>query len=178
MSKVKATILIDLPIFISSLGKRVFIKNCVKTVPKGPDLALHKSRRNTHGFLSFFEIHLLFNSNFQSWQMHSLPTLDPLCIFKLLSGWKSMIRLAAIDCAQDENVATCRNYDIMGYPTLKFFPPKAATKDIGEARETMSKEIPLMMSDMADFVEKVSKNASFSSFWQDNHWPTLEPLTT
>ena len=89
-----------------------------------------------------------------------------------------MIRLAAIDCAHDENVATCRNYDIMGYPTLKFFPPKAATKDIGEARETMSKEIPLMMSDMADFVEKVSKNASFSSFWQDNHWPTLEPLTT
>ena len=89
-----------------------------------------------------------------------------------------MIRLAAIDCADDSNVATCRNYDIMGYPTLKFFPPKAALKETGEAREAMSKEIPLMMTDMADFVEKVSKNASLTSFWQDNHWPTLEPLST
>lgn len=89
-----------------------------------------------------------------------------------------MIQLAAIDCAQDENVATCRNYDIMGYPTLKFFPPKASQKEIGETREAMSKEIPLMMSDMADFVEKVSRNTSFTSFWQDNHWPTLEPLTS
>ena len=86
MSKVKATILIDLPIFISSLGKRVFIKNCVKTVPKGPDLALHKSRRNTHGFLSFFEIYLLFNSNFQSWQMRSLPTLDPYVFLNYFQG--------------------------------------------------------------------------------------------
>ena len=93
-------------------------------------------------------------------------------------GWKSMIRLAAIDCADDSNVATCRNYDIMGYPTLKFFPPQAAATEVGQAREAMSKEIPLMMSDMADFVAKVSKNSSLTSFWEKTHWPTLDPLST
>ena len=67
-------------------GETSFYKNCVKKVPKGPDLALHKSRRNTHGFLSFFEIHLLFNSNFQSWQMCSLPTLDPYVFLNYFQG--------------------------------------------------------------------------------------------
>lgn len=88
-----------------------------------------------------------------------------------------MMKLAAIDCAQDENVATCREYDIMGYPSLKFFPPNASKSDLGELRETMSKEIPLMQHDMAQYMEKISSNSSFSDFWSQNHWPNFSPLT-
>ena len=93
-------------------------------------------------------------------------------------GWKSMIRLAAIDCAQDENVPTCRNYEIMGYPSLKFFPPNASKSEQGELRESMSKEIPLMMSDMANYVENLSKNASLRNFWNSHEWPKIEPLNS
>ena len=88
-----------------------------------------------------------------------------------------MIRLAAIDCAQDENVATCRDYDIMGYPSLKFFPPKAAKSEVGQLRENYVKEIPTMMHDMAKYVEKISTNDSFAQIWSKNEWPNLELLT-
>ena len=88
-----------------------------------------------------------------------------------------MIRLAAIDCAQDENVATCRDYDIMGYPSLKFFPPKAAKSEVGLLRENHRKEIPTMMHDMAKYVEKISTNDSFAQIWSKNEWPNLELLT-
>ena len=37
---------------------------------------------------------------------------------------------------------TCRDYDIMGYPSLKFFPPKATKTEIGQQRENNLKEIP------------------------------------
>lgn len=85
-----------------------------------------------------------------------------------------MIKLAAIDCAQDENVATCRDYEIMGYPSLKFFPPKAAKTEVGFLRESYDKEIPHMMTDMAKYVESVYANASFNSFWTQHNWPNLD----
>ena len=88
-----------------------------------------------------------------------------------------MIRLAAIDCAQDVNTATCRQYDIMGYPTLKFFPPKASNDDLGETRMTMSKEIPSMKEDMIHFVERVAQNQSLSSFVAENRWPVFGQMT-
>jgi len=96
---------------------------------------------------------------------------------KNVDGWKSMIRLAAIDCAQDENVATCRDYDIMGYPSLKFFPPKAAKTEIGQQRENGLKEIPTMMHDMAKYMEKISTNISLTPIWTKKEWPNFELLT-
>lgn len=38
-----------------------------------------------------------------------------------LSEWKDLIAVAAIDCSNDDNNALCRNFEIMGYPTLKYF---------------------------------------------------------
>jgi len=40
-------------------------------------------------------------------------------------GWQNIVAIAGIDCADDSNVAICREYEIMGYPTIKFFPPNA-----------------------------------------------------
>ena len=97
----------------------------------------------------------------------------PLPIF---SDWKSIIKLAVIDCAQDENVATCRDYEIMGYPSLKFFPPKASKSETGQNRENMVKEIPIMMKDMAKYVENLSTNVSLTKFWNQNGWPNFELL--
>ena len=105
-----------------------------------------------------------------------MPSITTFLILTSFSGWKSMIRLAAIDCAQDENVATCRDFEIMGYPSLKFFPPKASKSESGQLRETMSKEIPIMMQDMAKYMDTVAKNTSLASFWNENRWPNFELL--
>lgn len=48
-------------------------------------------------------------------------------------GWKDIVRVAAIDCANDGNNDICRDMEIMKYPTLKFFPPnyKNETNNLG-----------------------------------------------
>lgn len=38
-------------------------------------------------------------------------------------AWKDIVRISAIDCADDANNDICRDMEIMRYPTLKFFPP-------------------------------------------------------
>ena len=100
-----------------------------------------------------------------------------LTVSNLYLDWKPLIKLAAIDCAQDVNTATCRQYDIMGYPSLKFFPPKAGPEDLGELRTTMSNEVSHMMEDMIRFVEKVSQNHSLSAFTSEHRWPIFRPIT-
>ena len=94
----------------------------------------------------------------------------------LFLGWSSVMRLAAIDCAQDENVATCRDYEIMGYPSLKFFPPKAAKDELGILRESYNKEIPPMMMDMTKYMEKIATNNSLKTFWKESGWPDFSQL--
>ena len=57
--------------------------------------------------------------------------------------------VGAIDCANEANMPTCRQYEVMGYPTLKFFPPGATPADVGEARESHNKENKDVRADMA-----------------------------
>jgi thiol oxidase len=42
--------------------------------------------------------------------------------------------VAAIDCSDDVNSDTCREFEVMGYPTIRYFPPKyeAGEKKIGK----------------------------------------------
>lgn len=35
--------------------------------------------------------------------------------------WKPFIAVGAIDCSDDDNSAICRDFEIMGYPTLRYF---------------------------------------------------------
>ncbi|XP_067009064.2 sulfhydryl oxidase 1 isoform X2 [Anabrus simplex] len=46
-------------------------------------------------------------------------------------GWKSVVKIAAIDCAADDNNPLCREYEIMHYPALKFFPAGANIGHMG-----------------------------------------------
>lgn len=80
--------------------------------------------------------------------------------------------VAAIDCADEKNMPICREYEVMGYPTLKFFPPKSAPKELGHTREGHSKEVHQIKADMHDYVAKLNLNNSLSE--QTKHWPNLE----
>lgn len=41
----------------------------------------------------------------------------------------SFVHIAALDCASDENNDICRQYEIMRYPTMRYFPPKYTKGD-------------------------------------------------
>ena len=43
--------------------------------------------------------------------------------------------VAAIDCAMEANMPTCREYEVMGYPTIKFFSPNTPAGDMGHERQ-------------------------------------------
>lgn len=52
---------------------------------------------------------------------------------KDLYAWRGVLKVAAIDCAGDENTDLCRNFEIMKYPSLRYFPPfyENTTKNLG-----------------------------------------------
>ena len=104
--------------------------------------------------------------------------LDIKYIMHTLSlGWKSIMKVGAIDCAQDQNVPICRDYEIMGYPSLKFFPPNASDSEQGRLRDSYSQNINLIMDDMAKYMETVASNSSFFDLWKKSKWPNFEIIS-
>lgn len=41
------------------------------------------------------------------------------CIFLPIVDWSPVIRVSAINCADEKNMPVCRTYMIKGYPTVK-----------------------------------------------------------
>jgi len=87
-------------------------------------------------------------------------------------AWRDVISVAAIDCAQDENMPTCREYEVMGYPTLKFFTPNTPTGDMGIERHSRVKTVPAIKVDMIQFIQELQRNKSEKV---GSKWPNLLP---
>lgn len=43
---------------------------------------------------------------------------------KNVSSWSGIVKMGAIDCASDENNGICRDFEIMRYPTMRYFGPR------------------------------------------------------
>lgn len=54
-------------------------------------------------------------------------------------NWTSVIRLAGIDCSKDENVITCSENKIEGYPTILIFPPNGKINEPDDAPMSLRK---------------------------------------
>jgi len=50
-----------------------------------------------------------------------------------VKNWTSTIRVAGVDCSKDENLLTCSDNKIEGYPTLLMYPPNARIQDPNDA---------------------------------------------
>ncbi|ODM98934.1 Sulfhydryl oxidase 2 [Orchesella cincta] len=70
---------------------------------------------------------------YSSWCGHCIHFAP---VFKQLAAevesWQSVIKVGAIDCSDESNVPACREYEIMGYPTVHSFPPMCKEKTITE----------------------------------------------
>ena len=68
--------------------------------------------------------------------IHFAPTFKSLA--EDVYSWRGVMAVAAIDCAVEANMAVCREYEIMGYPTIKFFSPNTPAGDMGHERQSRS----------------------------------------
>lgn len=49
-----------------------------------------------------------------------------------MTGWRNYVKVGAIDCSNEINSQTCRNYEVMAYPTVRYFPPHPDPSNIGK----------------------------------------------
>lgn len=85
-----------------------------------------------------------------------------------IHGWSDIIKVCAIDCAAEDNNDLCREFEIMSYPTLRYYPPnyKTGVKQLGinVDHEPMDvghdSLIALLMNETA----------------APNNWPKLQPI--
>ena len=134
------------------------------------------------------KIELLNNTNFQAvvcgsekaWLVEFYSSWCGHCInfapaFKEFAAevfeWRDVISVAAIDCANEANSPTCREYEVMGYPSIKLFKPSTLAGDMGELRQSHDKSVPGLKKSMLDFVENLEKEGT----WGKN-WPNLMPF--
>ena len=88
----------------------------------------------------------------------------------LLTDWETVIKIGAVDCAKDENSPICREYEVMAYPTLKFFPAFSTSSQLGILR-TGTKKVDNIRQSMITFVENQFKEKAAA-----HHWPILSLL--
>ncbi|XP_073845973.1 quiescin sulfhydryl oxidase 1 [Musca autumnalis] len=96
--------------------------------------------------------------------------------YKLLAAelydWREIVPIAAIDCAAEENNGICREYEVMAYPTLRYFGPGYSPSEnennYGSKIMTQNKEE--IRSILAEFVAAENKTSNMSS------WPDFKPL--
>lgn len=89
--------------------------------------------------------------------IHFAPTFKELA--GEVYGWREVMAVAAIDCAQEENMPTCREYEVMGYPSLKFFSPGTPAGEMGEERQSRDKSVEAIKRDMVTYLLTLLKRS-------------------
>ncbi|XP_060141813.1 sulfhydryl oxidase 1 [Globicephala melas] len=105
---------------------------------------------------------------FASWCGHCIafaPTWKALA--KDVKGWRPALNLAALDCAQETNTAVCRDFDIPGFPTVRFFKASSKTGS-GATLSVAGADVQMLRERLIDALE------SHNDTWP-SACPPLEP---
>lgn len=83
--------------------------------------------------------------------------------------WRDIVKIHAIDCAAEENNDICREYEVMGYPSLRYFGPnyQPSENNYGIPIETQNPE------EIKDEVAKLVMNETAPR----ENWPNFSNLT-
>jgi len=77
-------------------------------------------------------------------------------------GWRQFVKVGVIDCSNQLNSQTCRNYEIMGYPSIRFIPPRPAPNNIGND-VSGSTDIQIMKNNLIDQLQETQSSGHLSS---------------
>lgn len=86
----------------------------------------------------------------------------------LISDWKDVIAVAAVDCANDDNNPLCREYEIMHYPMLKFIPANSKPDHMG-VTVNKGKNVEEIRSTIIEILKKEHVEGRGAS------WPNITP---
>ncbi|CAJ1060548.1 sulfhydryl oxidase 1 [Xyrichtys novacula] len=87
-----------------------------------------------------------------------------------IAEWKTAVDLAAIDCAERANKRVCNEYQVTGYPTLKFFHAYSKPGALGQSFKGFSRDIMGLRHKIIDKLE------SHGELWPPA-CPPLEPIS-
>ena len=77
------------------------------------------------------------------------------------------MKVGAINCIRRKNMATCRHFNVSGYPVVKLFPPLSTKDDTGKnlPHEQQDKMIQILLDRATDIQKKTHPPS----------WPNLAP---
>eukprot|EP00794_Sanderia_malayensis_P015846 gene15846-17444_t len=78
--------------------------------------------------------------------------------------WDEIVQVGAIDCAEDKNLDTCRNYAIDSFPTVKFFEAQLKNKsNVGTAFKGQ-KTVKSLRHSLVEFIEDHGNKTNVPKF--------------
>ncbi|KAK9499836.1 hypothetical protein O3M35_002797 [Rhynocoris fuscipes] len=96
-----------------------------------------------------------------------------------MHGWRNIVRIAAVDCSNPFNTPLCRDYEVMSYPNLRYFPSGSSQDFLGIL--ITAREVPtireFVVSQLRNESEKRSDihdlftpyQGSIDEIWQGNN---------
>uniref|UniRef100_A0A8D3B5G7 Sulfhydryl oxidase n=1 Tax=Scophthalmus maximus TaxID=52904 RepID=A0A8D3B5G7_SCOMX len=89
-----------------------------------------------------------------------------------VQDWQRVIRVAVLDCAQEQNFDVCKEFSIKFYPTFKYFRAHAAATDKGTIYRGADRQIQSVRQLMVNILQNHTRLD-----WPD-HCPPLEPYSS
>ncbi|XP_060850928.1 sulfhydryl oxidase 1-like [Rhopalosiphum padi] len=77
-------------------------------------------------------------------------------------GWRNYVKVGVIDCSNEINSQICRDYEVMAYPTVRYFPPRPASDNIGK-EFIRSFNIQVMKDFLIKMLQETQKNTTEST---------------
>lgn len=87
----------------------------------------------------------------------------------MISEWKNVVQLAAIDCAHDNHTSICRDYEVIAYPTVKFFASHSQPPSLGTELSIASQSEREITRDLVGILQKEQMEGRGSD------WPNIIP---
>ncbi|XP_068228524.1 sulfhydryl oxidase 2-like isoform X2 [Palaemon carinicauda] len=101
---------------------------------------------------------------YNSWCGHCIQFAPTWKLFgKDIRDWQHTIKVGVIDCSVDENNGICREYEVMGYPTMRLFAARTKKGDVG--KDTHSRTVEDLSKSVINFLVEQQKANNGSSSW-------------
>uniref|UniRef100_A0A1L8EFK0 Sulfhydryl oxidase n=1 Tax=Haematobia irritans TaxID=7368 RepID=A0A1L8EFK0_HAEIR len=88
-----------------------------------------------------------------------------------LYDWRDILPIAAIDCAAESNNDICRNYEVMAYPTLRYFGPAYTPLPDRYGNPIRTQDPDEIRTLLAEYIAAENRTSNMTS------WPDLKPLS-
>ncbi|XP_058053622.1 sulfhydryl oxidase 1 [Anopheles bellator] len=83
-------------------------------------------------------------------------------------GWQRLVKVTALDCSRDENNAVCREFEVMAYPTIRFFAPQYTDGEQKIGEPVKEHDGQRIIDRLVEYMLHVESKPS--------SWPTLATL--